>query len=60
MLSEVKSWVPYLLAMSAASFLYIALGDLLPSLHKRKQHSVLSMLMLVLGIATIVLIRHQH
>ncbi len=60
MLSEVKSWVPYLLAMSAASFLYIALGDLLPSLHKRKQHSVLSMLMLVLGIATIVLIRLQH
>ena len=46
--------------MSAASFLYIALGDLLPSLHKRKQHSVLSMFMLVLGIATIVLIRHQH
>lgn len=57
MLSDIKACVPYLLAVSGASFLYIALGDLLPSLHKRQQHSLLSLLMLLLGILTIVLIR---
>lgn len=57
MLSDIKAWVPYMLGISGASFLYIALGDLLPSLHKRKQHGLLSLLMLLLGILTIVLIR---
>lgn len=60
MLSEAKAWVPYLLAISAASFLYIALGDLLPSLHKRKQRSLLPILMLLLGILTIVFIQINH
>jgi zinc and cadmium transporter len=54
--------VPYALAISAASFIYVAVGDLLPTLHRRtgRCESVLQVLLLVAGIATIVLIRHQH
>ena len=29
--------VPYILAISAASFIYIAVADLIPGLHKRSQ-----------------------
>ncbi len=34
-LGAVEGLVPYVLALAAASFLYIALSDLLPDLHKR-------------------------
>lgn len=44
-------------AMLGAVAIAIALGDLLSSLHKRQQHSLLSLLMLLLGILTIVMIR---
>ena len=34
-LSEVTPWVPYVLAIAAASFIYVAVADLIPTLHKR-------------------------
>jgi zinc and cadmium transporter len=34
-LAHVQATIPYILALSAASFIYIALADLVPSLHRR-------------------------
>jgi len=34
-LSFAKSLIPYALAFSAASFLYIALADLIPEMHRK-------------------------
>lgn len=56
-LAQAQALVPYLLAFSGASFLYIALGDLLPRLHRENSRSTLALLMLVLGVLTIVLVR---
>lgn len=33
-LNSLKSWIPYALAVSASSFLYIALADLIPEMHR--------------------------
>lgn len=50
--------VPYALALSAASFLYIALGDLLPRLHENADKGQRGLLpMLLLGVGTIMLVR---
>ncbi len=34
-LSAVSGWIPYILAMAAASMIYIAVADLIPGLHRR-------------------------
>ena len=34
-LSQVKAWIPEILALSAASMIYVAVADLIPGLHKR-------------------------
>jgi zinc and cadmium transporter len=58
--------VPYLLAISAASFIYIALTDLTPELHKKTdiKHGIRQILMILIGITTmamvIILFGHQH
>jgi zinc and cadmium transporter len=51
--------MPYVLAVSASSFIYIALTDLVPTLHRRVSlsHSARQTLLLVAGILTIALIR---
>lgn len=38
-LTEVKSILPYVLAVAASSFIYIAVADLIPGLHKRVEVS---------------------
>jgi zinc and cadmium transporter len=35
LLAEVTHWLPYALAIAASSFLYIAVADLIPGLHRR-------------------------
>jgi zinc and cadmium transporter len=57
LLAQAQALVPDLLAFSGASFLYIALGDLLPRLHREGSEHSLSLPMLTLGMLTIVLIR---
>ncbi len=54
-LSEI---IPYILAISAASFLYIALSDLTPELHKRLglKHGLRQLILLLLGITTMIFI----
>jgi zinc and cadmium transporter len=56
-LAETTEAVPYVLAVSAASFIYIAAADLIPTLHRRATpaDSLHQILLLLAGIATIAL-----
>lgn len=54
-LQFVMSWIPYILGLAAASMLYVAVADLIPSLHKRTElKATLSQVILIsLGVSTI-------
>lgn len=54
-LGETRGAVPYILAISAASFIYIAAADLIPWLHRQvtAAASLRQLLLLLAGIATI-------
>ena len=54
-LQFVMSWIPYILGLAAASMLYVAVADLIPSLHKRTElkATVGQVLLISLGISTI-------
>lgn len=58
-LSVASGLVPYVLALAAASFIYIAMADLIPDLHKRIQ-PLATVQQLVLIAAGIVLIYLAH
>jgi len=47
--------VPYVLAIAASSFIYIAVADLIPGLHKRPEFSatVQQIVLIVLGVGVI-------
>jgi len=57
-LQFVQSIVPTLLALAAASMIYVAVADLIPGLHKRAQlrDTVQQVALIVLGIGSILLI----
>jgi zinc and cadmium transporter len=59
-LSELQSWIPYILAIAAASMIYVAVADLIPGLHKRPElgATVQQVLLIVLGVATILLAQY--
>lgn len=61
-LAEVRQAIPYVLAISAASFIYIAVADLVPGLHRRTgAGAVASQTLLILaGIGTIAFFRFGH
>lgn len=65
-LSELEAWIPHILALAAASMIYIAVADLIPGLHKRTELSAtLQQVFLIgLGVATILgaqlLFEHDH
>jgi zinc and cadmium transporter len=61
-LAQMTGAIPYILALSAASFVYIALADLIPALHRRMAlaDSVLQVVLLLAGIGTIALMRLGH
>lgn len=54
--------VPYILALSAASFIYIAIADLIPSLHKRvgPVASIRQFILILAGVGTILFFRMHH
>jgi zinc and cadmium transporter len=54
-LGETREAVPYILAISAASFIYIATADLIPSLHRQAAPaaSLRQLVLLLAGIGTI-------
>ncbi len=57
-LSVVTSWIPQILALAAASMIYIAVADLIPGLHKRTAlgESLVQVIFIALGIGSIWLI----
>ncbi|MGB4467040.1 MAG: ZIP family metal transporter [Azovibrio sp.] len=65
-LSSLTSWIPYLLAVAAASMIYVAVADLIPGLHKRTElrATLMQVLLIGLGVATIALTQsvfdHDH
>jgi zinc and cadmium transporter len=61
-LAEARTLVPYVLALSAASFIYIATADLVPNLHRKValSDSVRQVALLLAGIATIALLKATH
>lgn len=58
-LEQTRALVPYILALSAASFLYIAIADLIPALHRQTRlgASARQLVLLLAGIGTIALFR---
>ncbi|MBI5439567.1 MAG: ZIP family metal transporter [Nitrosomonadales bacterium] len=54
-LQTMQSWIPSLLALAAASMIYVAVADLIPGLHKRAQlrDTVQQIGLIVLGVATV-------
>jgi zinc and cadmium transporter len=54
-LKELQSIIPYVLAFSAASFLYISLAELIPEMHKKTtfKESVSQILLIAAGILLI-------
>jgi zinc and cadmium transporter len=59
-LSHVQGWIPTILGIAASSMLYVAVADLIPSLHKRTElRASISQLSLILcGVASIWLTGH--
>jgi zinc and cadmium transporter len=59
-LGETRAAVPYILAISAASFIYIATADLIPGLHRQvtAAASLRQFILLIAGISTIAIF-HQ-
>ncbi len=57
-LQDMQSLVPYLLALAAASMIYVAVADLIPGLHKRTQMSdtVQQVVLIVSGVGTVALV----
>jgi zinc and cadmium transporter len=56
-LAEALHMLPYALAVAAASFLYVAVADLIPGLHRRvdARTSIQQVLLIVAGMAIIYL-----
>jgi zinc and cadmium transporter len=59
-LSHVAAWIPEILAVAAASMIYIAVADLIPGLHKRTalSDSAVQGAFIALGIGIIWIIHH--
>jgi zinc and cadmium transporter len=59
-LQTMQSWIPTMLALAAASLLYVAVADLIPGLHKRAKlrDTIQQVTLIALGIATVALTIH--
>ena len=61
-LKEILTAIPYILALSASSFMYSATADLIPMLHKksRLKENFLQLALVLAGIGTIFLFKLSH
>ena len=61
-LSQVREWIPEILAIAAAGMIYVAVADLIPGLHRRTamRESAVQIAFIALGIASIWLIHAFH
>ena len=59
-LSALRPLLPYALAVSAASLLYVAVADLIPGLHRRvdTRSSVWQVLLIAAGVALVAGVKH--
>ena len=57
-LGVMHSAIPYIMSISAASFLYIALANLSPELHRKLgvKHGITQFLLMIAGVGTIILL----
>jgi len=55
LLAQAMQWLPYAIAIAAASFLYVAVADLIPGLHRRvdAKTSLQQVILITLGILVI-------
>ena len=56
-LDTMQSWIPSLLALAAASMIYVAVADLIPGLHKRAQlkDTLQQVVLILLGVGSVAL-----
>lgn len=61
-MGSVKNLIPYALAFSASSFLYISLADLIPEMHKKTKlkESLIQILLIIVGIMIIYFVKKIH
>jgi zinc and cadmium transporter len=61
-LSQMRAALPYALAISAASLLYVAVADLIPGLHRKvdPRSSVLQVLLITLGVLLVAAVEYLH
>jgi len=54
-LNTMQSWISSLLALAAASMIYVAVADLIPGLHKRAQirDTIQQVILIILGVASV-------
>ena len=59
LLSGLEAWVPSMLALAAASLLYVSVADLIPGLHKRPELKAtgLQIAMILLGVFSIQIVQ---
>ncbi|MDD2609187.1 MAG: ZIP family metal transporter [Giesbergeria sp.] len=65
LLAQLQDWLPYFLALTSSSFIYVALADLIPQLQKRltARETAAQIAWLLLGMAVVVLLSsmaHSH
>lgn len=59
-LQAVEHWLPYILAVAASSFIYIAVADLIPSLHQRMElRSGLKQVVLIVAGVVMIYLAHS-
>ncbi len=61
-LESIKWLIPYALAFSAASFLYIALADLIPEMHRKTKikDTLIQIILIIIGVSIIYLMTINH
>lgn len=61
-MGAVKSLIPYALAFSASSFLYIALADLIPEMHQKTKlkESIIQILLIIVGVLIIYVVKQME
>jgi zinc and cadmium transporter len=61
-LAHISSVLPYITSLAAASFVYIAIADLVPTLHRRTglRSMLLQTFLILAGIGTIMTVSHDH
>ena len=61
-MGTMKSLIPYALAFSASSFLYIALADLIPEMHQKTKlkESIIQIFLIIVGVLIIYIVKQME